>query len=101
MIDLIPRTGVDCDDAHIDDAGEECISVVALILGLVLVVCLVLALGGIGWMFAKGIGLAIGLPFVRGERWQDRGDHAHWADVAVFLLCVLGFFVLFIAGVLS
>ena len=101
MINLIPRTGVDCDDAHIDDAGEECISVVALILGLVLVVCLVLALGGIGWMFAKGIGLAIGLPFVRGERWQDRGDHPHPGDVGVFLLAVLGFFVLFIAGVLA
>lgn len=99
MIDLIPRTGVDCDDAHIDDAEEECISVVALLLGLVLVICLVLAFGGIGWMFAKGIGLAIGLPFVRGERWQDRGDHPHPGDVGVFLLAILGFLVLFATGV--
>jgi len=40
------------------------------------------------------------LPLTRGARWTGEGDRAHPGDVAVFIVAVVGFVVLFLAGVI-
>jgi hypothetical protein len=40
------------------------------------------------------------LPLTRGARWTGEGDRAHPGDVAVFIVCVVGFVVLFAYGVI-
>jgi hypothetical protein len=40
------------------------------------------------------------LPLTRGARWTGEGDRAHPGDVLVFAVCVVGFVVLFLSGIL-
>jgi hypothetical protein len=40
------------------------------------------------------------LPLTRGARWTGEGDRAHPGDVAVFIVAVVGFVVLFAYGVI-
>jgi hypothetical protein len=74
---------------------HEGLMLVVLFLAIVLVI-----VGGVLGYFVHGAGFAALLPFVRGDRWQGRGDQPHPGDVAVFLVCVVGFVVLFLSGIL-
>jgi hypothetical protein len=40
------------------------------------------------------------LPLTRGARWTGEGDRAHPGDVAVFIVAVVGFLILFAVGVI-
>lgn len=40
------------------------------------------------------------LPLTRGARWTGAGDHPHPGDVAVFIVAIVGFAVLFVCGIL-
>ena len=40
------------------------------------------------------------LPLTRGARWTGEGDHPHPGDVLVLVVCIVGFVVLFLAGVI-
>ena len=40
------------------------------------------------------------LPLTRGARWTGEGDRAHPGDVAVLIVSVVGFVVLFLSGIL-